>query len=197
MWEGDCTTQTNTILDLHHTYPQPSDRSPGGKYHGLQAHTIIKLLCLLVLGSCLDESVHTRFLIGAGKHYSTPRLVNTLKSNTLLFDARFDTDICEYDDLSKLYGFTDCNSTPLENSARFSFRQQNGIIEIFAFVHNNGAFSYKQVGTVKKDEWNNYKITIHDDFFIFIYLSTMIELYYLINYSTKSFYLSSLHKLLS
>lgn len=86
------------------------------------------------------------YIIRKGEHYSRPNPFKLTTKSTLRFNAIFDSS-CIYKtvdsinqyDINKLYGFSDCGSQHLTNSARIGWRWVNNELQLFAFVHNNGA----------------------------------------------------------
>lgn len=125
--------------------------------------------------SCEEkEELFRQFVIPAGEHYSTTRLVQSLQSDNLLFEARFDAsarydfqDAGFQDSKNKLLGFSDCNSLHHENSARFAWQWFNNQLEIYAYCYVNGQRVEKFIGVVNIDELNRYELTLTDDLYIF------------------------------
>ncbi|MFT3681054.1 MAG: hypothetical protein QM791_12320 [Ferruginibacter sp.] len=85
------------------------------------------------------------FTINQGEHYSKPTLAETTKKNEIRFKAIFDSsciyhtvDTTNQRDINKLYGFSDCNTNHLENSARIGWRWYNNELQLLCFVHSNG-----------------------------------------------------------
>src|SRR5688572_23124258 len=92
-----------------------------------------------------EDDLLRKFLIQEGEHYSTTRIVQTLQSNRLEFDSRFDASAQYYfqeggfqDSKNKLLGFSDCNSLHHQNSARFAWQWYNDQLEIYAYCYVNG-----------------------------------------------------------
>jgi hypothetical protein len=85
------------------------------------------------------------YTLRMGENYSRPNPFRLTTKSTLRFNAIFDSS-CIYQtvdsvnqlDINKLYGFSDCNSQHLINSARVGWRWFNNELQLFAFVHNNG-----------------------------------------------------------
>lgn len=95
------------------------------------------------------------FIIYQGDHYSTPNPITFTSKSELRFDALFDSsciyqtvDPSNQEDINKLYGFSDCNSQHLENSARVGWRWSDDSLRIFGYVHNNGDMLFQEVTTV-------------------------------------------------
>jgi len=84
------------------------------------------------------------YIIKKGRHDCQPDSLAFTSNDQIKFTAIFDSS-CIYqtvdphnqNDINKLYGFSDCNSTHLENSARIGWRWSNGSLRLFGFVHNN------------------------------------------------------------
>ena len=140
----------------------------------------LKTLLMLVVGcmlfsSCEEEADLSRsFVVREGEHYASPRMVQTLQSNTLTFTAKFnETAIYHFDDASyqdsknKLLGFSDCNSLHHENSARFAWQWYNEQLEIYAYCYVNGAREEKFIGAVKLHEENRYQLKVVGDSYMF------------------------------
>ncbi len=150
---------------------------------------IFLLLLLVLLSSCAKDlesllGIHEwkTYTIGAGNHFSDGFRVNTLSKDHLDFIAVFDeTAIYELhnknqDDINKLYGFTDCNSTVNENSARFGWRWlvKENKIEILAYIHKNGKIFFDNdkpihMGYAKFGEEGSYSIYVVGDSYNFNY----------------------------
>lgn len=125
-------------------------------------------LLLAVATGCEPEAdLFDEFIIRQGHHYSTPNRVQVLQSNTLSFDAQFNSTAIYYfdeagfqDSKNKLLGFSDCNSMHHENSARFGWQWYNDQLEIFAYCYVNGERVEKFVGVVELDAMNHYEIKL-------------------------------------
>ena len=96
------------------------------------------------------------YLIPKGSQYCTPNPLTFTTQSQLTFKAVFDSS-CIYTtidpvnqyDVNKLYGFSDCGSHHLINSARIGWRWSNDSLRIFAFVHNDGAMLIREITTAK------------------------------------------------
>ena len=125
--------------------------------------------------SCEEKEVLSQiFVIQEGKHYSSPRLFQSLQSNTLDFQATFnESAIYQFheqsfqDSKNKLLGFSDCNSTHHENSARFAWQWYNGRLEIYAYCYVKSERKERFIGTVKLNEPNHYQLILSDRNYIF------------------------------
>jgi hypothetical protein len=120
--------------------------------------------------SCEEEADLSRdFVIAEGEHYASPRIVQSLQSNTLSFSAKFnETAMYHFDDAgfqdskNKLLGFSDCNSLHHDNSARFAWQWYNDQLEIYAYCYVNGERAEKFIGVVKLHEVNHYELKVTD-----------------------------------
>jgi len=132
------------------------------------------LLWISIVGCEPEDDLFREFLMREGEHYSTTRIVQSLQSNSLTFDAKFDGS-AQYDfqedgfqdSKNKLLGFADCNSLHHENSARFAWQWFNDQLEIYAYCYVNTQRVEKFIGVVSIDEINHYEIFITRDNYIF------------------------------
>lgn len=134
---------------------------------------IVAITILLI--SCEEKwDLFRTFIIPQGKHYSTPRIMEALQSETLSFVAVFDESAI-YDlhdpylqsNKNKLYGFADCNSQHQENSARFAWQWFNDHLEIWAYCYVNGERIEKFISIVDINTENEYKIQLTKTSYIF------------------------------
>ena len=106
------------------------------------------------------------FTIQKGGHYCSPTLAEITSKNELIFKVVFDSscvykniDTTNQKDINKLYGFSDCNTDHLTNSARIGWRwylneMQKYELQLMAFVHINGVIqpdvkiAVAEIGTV-------------------------------------------------
>jgi len=139
------------------------------------ANVIVWLVALFVMFGCEPAVDPTRqFLIKKGDHYAIPTLSETLQSNTLAFDARFNesavynfNDLSVQSDKNKLMGFCDCNSLPHENSARFAWQWFNNRLEIYAYCYVNGDRQEQFIGAVPLNQYNHFELEPNNDQYIF------------------------------
>ena len=115
------------------------------------------------------------YIIEAGQHFCTPNPYVTTTDSQLNFIAQFDssciyttTDPPNQDDINKLFGFSDCNTQHLENSARIGWRWSKDSLRIFGFVHNNGNMIYKEITTAAIKENITCTITCEEGNYRFI-----------------------------
>jgi hypothetical protein len=109
------------------------------------------------------------YLIKKGTHYCKPNPLRFSSKNTISFTAVFDSsciyqtvDPSNQNEINKLYGFSDCNSHHLENSARIGWRWSNDSLRIFGFVHYGGEMISQQITTAQIDSVLNCCITCLD-----------------------------------
>ena len=135
----------------------------------------ITLLLWIMFSACepQDESFRD-FYIPQGDHYSTTHIIQSIQSNKLKFDAKFDgsaryqfQEESFQDSKNKLLGFSDCNSRHHENSARFAWQWLNDQLEIYAYCYVNGERKEKFVGIVSIDEVNHYELSVTGSHYIF------------------------------
>ena len=130
--------------------------------------------CTLFM-SCEEEADLSRdFIIREGDHYASPRIVQSLQSNTLSFSAKFNEtatylfeDAGLQDSKNKLLGFSDCNSMHHDNSARFAWQWYKDQLEIYAYCYVNGERAEKFIGVVKLHEINRYQLSVTDENYVF------------------------------
>lgn len=136
------------------------------------------LITILLAASCepIDQDMGTRtFLIKTGEHYSTPRIVEFLQSDRLVFDATFDAsakytfgDRGHQSNKNKLMGFSDCNAQHHENSARFAWQWFNDRLEIFAYCYVNNERIEQFIDVVEIGTSHRYEIVRENDAYIFL-----------------------------
>jgi hypothetical protein len=132
-------------------------------------------MSLTILFNCEPavDPVRT-FVVKKGDHYANPRMVESLQSQTLIFQARFNST-AKYDlenassqsNINKLFGFADCNSLHHDNSARFGWAWYHDRLEIYAYCYVNSQRKSQFIGVVNLNEYNRYEIQITNDNYIF------------------------------
>ncbi len=113
-----------------------------------------------------DKTKIVTYLIKSGEHYPTVNPTVFIRKNELNFYAGFDSS-CIYtldntsnqNDVNKLYGFSDCGSHHLDNSARIGWRWSENALRIFAFVHNDGKMIIREMYTAQIGEKLKCRIT--------------------------------------
>ena len=141
----------------------------------IKVKCIVVAMSLTILLSCepVVDPVRT-FMIKKGEHYASPRLVESLQSKTLIFEARFNNSaVYEMKDnscqsnINKLYGFSDCNSLHHDNSARFGWAWYKHELQIYAYCYVNKERKSKLIGVVDLNKYNRYEIQMTDNEYIF------------------------------
>ena len=136
----------------------------------------IVVILISLIWACSEMYVvpEDHYLISEGRHEA--KLVNgsgldkirTLKSNRLMFTARFDNS-ARYDlkskdqyDLNKLMGFSLANSHHHENSARLGwcYSIDKDAVEIFSYVYRHGDLSYQHIADVGINQTVQYQINL-------------------------------------
>ena len=97
----------------------------------------------------------TKYTINAGEHFCSDNIFIATSLIELKFKVKFDssaiytsTDPSNQDDINKLYGFSDNNTTHHQYSARFGWRWSNNALRLFGYVYNNGVRDSKELGIV-------------------------------------------------
>lgn len=108
-----------------------------------------------------------KYSIAQGQQYCNDNLYVTTSYNELRFVAKFDSTAIyttinagNQDDINKLYGFSDNNTTHHQFSARFGWRWSNNALRLFGYVYNNGIRDSKELGTVAIGKENNCAIKV-------------------------------------
>lgn len=139
-------------------------------------HKIFLLLTVTAfLFSCEETADLTRtFVVQQGEHYASPRLIQSLQSNTLNFKATFDESAIYHfeeagfqDSKNKLLGFSDCNSLHHENSARFAWQWYKEKLEIYAYCYVDGARVEKFIGQISINQENRYQLKVTSNYYVF------------------------------
>jgi hypothetical protein len=139
--------------------------------------SVLILVALFIAYTCrnfLDN--WDSYEIKKGDHFSKRkgmprRLVSLQDGRHMHFKAQF-LSTCFYqpfyDDINKLYGFTDCNSSIHDNSIRFGWRHDGkGKIEIFAYWYANGKSGYHKLGSTEVDVVDDYELWAKGDKYYF------------------------------
>lgn len=140
--------------------------------------TVIITGTLLISMTACEPTVEDLFVrhftISQGDHYATPRLVEMLQSDRLVFRAKFDEsavydlgDAALQSNKNKLLGFSDCNSLHHQNSARFAWQWFNDRLEIYAYCYVNSVRTEEFIGSVNLNEENLYEIALTDTEYVF------------------------------
>ena len=94
------------------------------------------------------------YIIKRGAHYCTPNPFLFTSKSVLTFTAIFDSS-CKYKtvdhhnqkDINKLFGFSDCNTSHKENSARVGWRWSHDSLRLFGYVHNGRDIIFQEITT--------------------------------------------------
>lgn len=114
------------------------------------------------------------YLILKGEQYCQPNPLAFTTKSKLSFAAMFDSsciyktvDPANQEDINKLYGFSDCGTHHLDNSARIGWRWSNDSLRIFAFVHNDGNMLFTEITTAKIGKVIKCSIVCRDTSYVF------------------------------
>src|SRR5260221_7981878 len=141
----------------------------------IKVKCIALALSMVLLFNCEPavEPVRT-FVVKKGDHYANPKLVESLQSQTLIFEAKFNAsaiynlgDNSKQSNINKLFGFSDCNSVHHDNSARFGWAWYHDQLEIYAYCYVNKERKTHRIGTVDLNKYKRYEIKIAEGNYIF------------------------------
>ena len=97
----------------------------------------------------------TKYIIEKGKQFCNNNSYVVTSYSKLKFLAKFDSsaiyktiDPGRQNDINKLYGFSDNNTTHHQFSARFGWRWSNNELRLFGYIYNDGLNEFKDLGTV-------------------------------------------------
>lgn len=118
------------------------------------------------------------FKIKKDEHSSSPVYLKLFIGKSIQFQAVFN-ESAKYifegeasknqSDVNKLFGFSDCSDSHMENSARFGWRWFNNELQILAFTHKDGKFSSTPMGAAEFNKVYNYSISLSNDKTKYIY----------------------------
>jgi hypothetical protein len=138
----------------------------------------MRILFLVTLSLLSQASWAKLFKISKGEHYSSPRLtkafVGTEMKMTVAFDesARYEFPpeaAHDQADTNKLYGFSDCGGSHMQNSARFGWRWYQNRLDIMAFTHRGGKFYFEYMTSIQPNRAYEGTIEISSDKKRYIY----------------------------
>lgn len=136
---------------------------------------LIVVFLVLLVGAAGELDALTKYVIRKGKHYysSIDRVRCLVFKSELKFVATFDTS-CLYqstsDDINKLYGFTDYNSSVHQNSLRIGWKPNyQNQIEVYAYWYCNGKRGHQLLGISLLNEANIYTLRILDHHYYFAF----------------------------
>lgn len=117
----------------------------------------------------------TKYSIAEGQQFCNDNSYSTTSYSELKFVAKFDSSSIyktinpgNQDDINKLYGFSDNNTTHHKFSARFGWRWSNNALRLFGYTYNNSVRDSKELGTVAIGLENNCSIKITSTAYIFL-----------------------------
>ena len=131
---------------------------------------ILSILILLINFAEATDSIE--FKIKKGEHSSSPAYLKLFIGKSIQFQAVFN-ETAQYifegaaaknqSDINKLFGFSDCTDSHMENSARFGWRWLNNELQILAFIHKDGKFASSLMGTAQFNKVYDYSISLSSD----------------------------------
>lgn len=135
--------------------------------------TMAGLTLLLGCESYEDFAPFETYTIKQGRHGSGLSS-SQLYHEYLVFDVIFDEsaiyetmDPNNQADVNKLFGFSDCNSNHIDNSARFGWRWYQDELQILGFVHFEGEIQILELGAVELNTPYRYEMYLGDDEYFF------------------------------
>lgn len=149
--------------------------SLSGTFIEMNIRTYILLIGIYSLMSCdsLYEDMETQYVIPKGAHEAviaggSTGLMRTMKSDELLFTARFDetaryiVEGADQQDINKLMGFSDANEHHHQYSIRFGWRYdlESDNIEIFTYSYKDGQLTHDYIRDVEIGETHLYSIAL-------------------------------------
>lgn len=139
----------------------------------------INMKTFIILMSLLPLFAQARiFKVAQGDHFSTPLLtkvfVGTSMSMTVIFDetAKYEFSpqfASDQTDNNKLYGFADCATSHMQNSARFGWFSLNNQLVVTAFTHRGGKFYFQIIKEIETNRPYEASIDISADKKKYIY----------------------------
>ena len=120
------------------------------------------------------SSSFLKYTIPEGKQYCDQNNFLPVKLQQLNFRVRFDSSAIyntrnpeNQDDINKLFGFSDNNTTHQQFSARFGWRWSDNALRLFAYNYNNGNRSFKELATIEIGRIYSCSITVAGNEYIF------------------------------
>lgn len=148
---------------------------------------LLLLLGFVVFTSCkksLEDEIRDRiggdttgkfidYTIAAGSHSSDKNSYRPVTTPEMKFAVKFDSSAIYQTitpanqlDINKLYGFSDNNQEHHLHSARIGWRWYNNQLELFGYVYNNAAFSYKYITSVPLNQEINCAIKVQGNSYL-------------------------------
>lgn len=119
------------------------------------------------------KTAFTSYVIPQNHHFTSHNF-GVVKSNQLKFIAKFDesavyttADQMNQADINKLYGFSDCGTDHLSNSARFGWRWYHNQLEILAYTYKNGKRTEQFIAAIALNQEYEYELTAFDNKYVF------------------------------
>ena len=113
------------------------------------------------------KSDFTKYIIAKGNQFCNDNNYVATSYSELKFIAKFDSSAIyttanpsNQDDINKLYGFADNNSTHHNFSARFGWCWSNNALRLFGYVYNNGIRDSQELGTIAIGQEHNCAIKV-------------------------------------
>ena len=113
------------------------------------------------------ETGFTKYTIAQGQQFCNDNVFVAASYSELKFIAKFDSsaiystkDPGNQDDINKLYGFADNNTTHHKFSARFGWRWSNNALRLFGYIYNDGFRDTKELGIVAIGKENDCAIKV-------------------------------------
>lgn len=139
------------------------------------------LLPLILLFSGCDPvgdiipKKNTTYGVKKGDHAFQPRATGFVRTETLKFKAKLRSNTTydlkdPFNQVNKLYGFSDCTDLHKENSARFGWKFADNQMYIIPFIHFNGEQRHKDeeyLGIIQLDKWYEYELKIEGREYVF------------------------------
>ena len=149
---------------------------------------IVIIISILALSACkkmlgkvtqVDAPIvkdgFSEYVIDSAAHYTNGNGYKQITNkNQIHFIAWLDStciyksaDPTNQGDINKLYGFSDCNTTHQESSARFGWSWNGNAFDIYAYCYVNSQRENKWLGSVKPLEHADCSITLSGNKYIF------------------------------
>jgi hypothetical protein len=134
-------------------------------------------------GEVIPTNAFVKYTINKGEQFCDKNYFTKVAYETLSFSVRFDSSaiyrtacVSNQDDINKLFGFSDNNTQHHEFSARFGWRWNNKVLQLMAYVYNNGVMSYKEVGSVQIGTENACVIKVAGASYVFSLNGTAVTM---------------------
>lgn len=134
--------------------------------------------------ACSPDQEWKEYVIDKGSHFSHEAgMVKSIafsRGSSMRFKARFSEETLiqpetDKDDISKLFGFCDCNSLVHDNSIRIGWRSTGTEIEIYAYWYSSGKMGYNLLGKTLPGVEDTYELQAVGNKYIFNFNGTIFE----------------------